>query len=113
MRSPLASHLHGPRARVRGTGLGVRAALRRIDLAKTNASAIGPPLSRMRVVQVMSAATSMFVKFADVAPAALPAASVRGSGTGSRPWPSVHVVGIAAPPVALPGHVCASAKPWL
>ncbi len=55
----------------------------------------------------------MLVKFAVPAPAALPAASVRGSGQAVATRADVHVVGIAAPLVALPGHACASTKPWL
>ena len=67
----------------------------------------------MRVVQVTFEEASELVKMADAGAAELAAASV--CAFGQRAWTvaDVHVVGTAAPPVTLPGHDWASAKPWL
>src|SRR5215213_2141144 len=80
MRSPLASHLHGP-GQVYAAPVATFAPLcGESTWELTNASLIAPPLSRIRVVQVVLAATSTLVKFAYAEPPALAEASVRGSG---------------------------------
>ncbi len=76
----------------------------------------GPPLSRTFVVQVTSASASTLAKLA-VAGEPLAAASVPGVGQNCCVLAAcavcVQVSGIRVPPSVLPGHFCASVKPWL
>ena len=67
----------------------------------------------MCVVQLTADDASTFEKFAAPGVDELPAARVFGFGHSAWTEAELQTAGIAAAPVALPGHVCASAKPWL